>query len=133
MTPTILTWTGKAVNVNKWHVVRKGRIYPSREYEEFIDSLSWTFKAGCQEKFSKMGIKIKSKIGKTADHQNLLKPICDALERAGIIDNDRSIGKILLLEPTRHKRGQPDEITVEIIGGWPVEGDYNTIITKEAE
>jgi Holliday junction resolvase RusA-like endonuclease len=82
--------------------------------------MAWAFKPQCKEKYIRMGLKIDFNVGANMDHHNLLKPICDAIELAGIIDNDKHIDdKIIMMPPTRHKRGQPDQITVEIIGGWP--------------
>ncbi len=110
-----VTWTGKAVSVNKWHVVRQGRIYPSREYEEFIDSLSWAIVAAWGRPWvpwDVLDLTMQCDIGPLVDDQNLLKPVCDAVERSGLLQNDRDIKRKIINLATRHKRGQPDTITM---------------------
>ena len=53
---------------------------------------------------------------KQMDKQNLLKPICDAVELAGIIKNDRDID-VLMLMPAVHTRGdKQDHIYIWING-----------------
>ena len=117
----LLKWTGYAVSVNDWLGPGKNRLHALKKYKEFVKNMAWTFKAGCRERFCKMGVRITMTVGPLMDHHNLLKPICDALEQAGIIDNDRNIGKTVMEEPQRHEQGEVDIIEVEIIGGWPME------------
>ena len=110
-----VTWTGKAVSVNKWHVVRRGRISPSREYEEFIDSLAWAIRAGvcgCLMPWPALDLTMSCELGPLADDQNLLKPVCDAIERSRLLENDRDIRRKIIEPATRHKRGQPDTIAM---------------------
>jgi Holliday junction resolvase RusA-like endonuclease len=108
-------WKGKAISVNDWHVVRKGRIYPSKEYEGFINSIAWAIKAECRQSFGHINILVASSLGKSFDHHNLSKAICDALERADVVENDRNIGIVTLWPPERHKRGAIDEIRIFIM------------------
>ena len=108
-----VTWTGKAISVNKWHVVRRGRISPSREYEEFIDSLAWAIRAEMAgNQWKALDLTMSCELGPLADDQNLLKPVCDAIERSGLLENDRDIKRKVIEPATRHKRGQPDTIAM---------------------
>ncbi len=109
-----VTWTGKAVSVNKWHVVRRGRIAASREYETFITSLAWAIKAAIPEQWAALDLTMQCDVGPLMDDHNLLKPVCDAVERSGLLANDREIKHRHLMPATRHKRGQPDTIRLEL-------------------
>ena len=111
----ILQWTGRAVSVNKWHVVRGGRISPSREYEKFIDALAWSFRSQCRDRFERIDIEIVVELrSRRSDKQNYLKPICDALVRAGIVEDDNAqIGRIVLSPPLGWGR-PPEEDSIKI-------------------
>ena len=116
---TILQWTGRAVSVNKWHVVRGGRISPSREYEKFIDALAWSFRSQCRDRFERIDIEIVVELrSRRSDKQNYLKPICDALVRAGIVEDDNAqIGQIVLVPPLPWQtRPKEDVITINVTG-----------------
>ena len=108
-----LRWTGRTVSVNRWHVVRGGRISPSREYEEFVESLAWAFLAGSDGRTrAACDISIHCKLRPRIDKQNVLKPVLDALVRAKVITDDRDqIGHIHILPAERVKKGE-EEILV---------------------
>ena len=110
-----VVWNGWAVSVNDWHVIRNGRIHASKEYESFISSIAWAIKAECQQPLGHVNLLIASSLNRSFDHHNLSKPICDALERAGVVENDRNIGIVTLWPPERHKRGCIDEIRIFIM------------------
>jgi len=108
-------WTGKAVSVNKWHMVRAGRIYASNEYKQFIESLAWAIKgeSGCRV-YRKISLIIHVTLNNRMDHHNLIKPVCDAIEQSGIIMNDKNIEDIRLRPAERHRQGEKDEIILMI-------------------
>ena len=118
----IVTWTGKAVSVNKWHAIRyvknKPRIVPTREYETFIDSLAWAIKADIPEwaepPWEALNLTMRCEVGPLMDDHNLLKPVCDAIQRSGLLADDKNIQHRHLLPAHRHKRGQPDTIHLEM-------------------
>lgn len=114
----ILQWTGRAVSVNKWHVVRAGRISPSREYEKFIDDLSWAFRSQCPDRFERIDIEVVLDLrSPRSDKQNYLKPICDALVRAGIVEDDNEqIGLIALVPRIPLRRPEEDSIKIYLTG-----------------
>ena len=112
-----LAWSGKAVTKNNKHTVRKGRdgkryIMLTRRYREFVEELAYTFRSQCRSRFAEMDVSIAVSVSRRTDHHNLIEPICDALETAGIIDDDRHIGEMVVSKPERHKRGEPDEIRI---------------------
>ena len=106
-----VNWAGKAISVNEWHGKGPTRIYAQSKYKEFIDSLAWTIKAqlpGIQ--YSKVDMIVELCLGAQADHHNFLKPILDAVQKAGVVENDIDIETIILQAPKRHRRGEADEI-----------------------
>ena len=106
-------WKGKVITENRRLVIRNGKICPSREYENFIDGLAWTIRAETKgHRYKRLSITINSKINAWVDHQNLCKPICDAVQRSRLIENDRKIANIWMQEAQRHKKGELDEISL---------------------
>lgn len=118
-------WTGKVVSVNQWHALRwiyekgsrtkkKPVIAATKEYEEFINSLSATIAgvAFIERMIDQpaVDLRIQCSLGPRMDDQNLLKPICDAIERSGVVKNDRNIGIKTIVPGERHKQGQDDHI-----------------------
>ncbi len=116
-------WQGKAVSVNKWHCVRNGKISPTREYEEFIDQLAWSIKDRMRGEntstwfaaWPALNLIMSCELGALADDQNLLKPVCDAIERSGLLENDRDIKTKWILPASRHKRGGVDTIWLHLM------------------
>lgn len=115
-----VTWKGKAVSVNRWHVVRRGRIYPSREYEGFIADLAeqiWAQvpleeRSGLPWKTTEL--RAICSVGNAVDHHNLVKPVCDALKHARVIEDDREIRRVDFEVKPAHCRRELDEITLTI-------------------
>lgn len=92
-----------------------GRLRAQREYEAFIDGLAWQIRADAgAQRLSAIDLLIQVRIWKMRDKQNLLKPVCDALERSGLIKNDRDIRGIEMLPAEQHARGELDEIQLFI-------------------
>jgi Holliday junction resolvase RusA-like endonuclease len=103
------------VSVNRWHVVRRGRIHASREYETFVNSVSLAIRAaaaqaGIREPWKKASLTVTCSLPALSDHHNLCKPLADAVERAGLIDDDRHITTVRMDDSGHHGRGKPDEI-----------------------
>ena len=113
----ILKWEGRAVGENRRLETARGRFYASANYKAFMDSMVWTFKAqGGKVLFTYPDVLIHASVGPLVDDHNLFKPILDAIERAGLVDNDRNIRWKRMAPPDRHPRGQDDEITVILTG-----------------
>ena len=107
-------WTGRVVSVNKWHVVRHGRIYASKEYETFVKDLAWTFASQLRQLTpGRVDVTVAPTLRPRVDKQNILKPTLDALKRAIIVpdDNDQ-LGHIHILPAKRVGRRDVEEILV---------------------
>ena len=125
-------WTGKLCSVNKWKDVRsipnknpktRGRrpfiamMYETAEYKSFKESLTIEF-AG-PRLMGKVDMWIKQTSWKMRDTGNIEKPIGDALEAAGVLQNDRDIRDVYI-ERFYNGRDEPDYLEVMLYRAVPV-------------
>jgi len=132
-------WTGKVQSVNRWHsarTIKKGNkyiamIYETPAYKKFKDSLSFAFK-DMEKLYGYMDLQVTMVLSSRADTGNIDKPIGDALELAGVIENDRFIRNITYYRHYHPNSGQKnkfnDLIMVELT---PVPKDEMEIIEKQ--
>ena len=114
---TILKWDGKTVTENRRLETARGRFYANANYKVFIESMIWTFKVQAAGiRFDCPDVLICVSVGPRVDHHNLHKPILDAIERAGLVDNDRNVRWVRMAPPERHPQGQDDKITIILTG-----------------
>ena len=123
MTYDIPEWSGKAVGVNKWlscRVVHAGRktfpkMYETTAYREFKMELAMWIRANCKHKFhtASINVKITICIYTLMDSDAIIKPVFDAMEDSGIIDDDKYIQDFQVIRHS-HKRGDRDSIKIEI-------------------
>ena len=124
------TWTGNAVGINRKIAVRRGRPCNSPEYKNFLDDLLWAFH---RERVCALPdtiavpvwVKRVEYVNPARDHDSLTKPICDALELAGVVANDNLITRSPR-ELIAKKRGTLDVITVEVYAA-----DTQAVMTAE--
>jgi hypothetical protein len=114
-----VSWRGKAVSENRRHVLRDGRLSASREYEAFVEELALAIMAEARRQagvriYESMSLIAQLSIGPRMDGQNLLKPICDAIQRSGVLANDRNLRHRALLPDQRHKQGEEDSIMLHL-------------------
>lgn len=108
-----IRWTGKAVGTNKRHTISRtsGHIINTRAYRTFLEDLAYTIREAAPGiRFEKISVVISVSVSNSYDHHNLHKPIMDAIEKSGLLGNDKNILFISWLPPERHKRGEIDEI-----------------------
>lgn len=110
-----IKWAGKACSKNDMHnITRQGAYYNTKVYNSFLEDLAWSIKVQTQGiAYKRVNLTIATKLFQI-EHQNLLDGICDAIQRSGIIANDKYIANIYMQEPERHSRGAPDEILILI-------------------
>jgi Holliday junction resolvase RusA-like endonuclease len=117
-----LHWSGIAISDNDRHRPGRGRIVATAEYKGFRDGLAtmFCFQAHGQH-FHAPDVRMQVALpkGSRKDRNNLIKAVCDALEIAGIIDNDRELNRSHFnMEPVQElPRGADDEITLLLSGG----------------
>jgi Holliday junction resolvase RusA-like endonuclease len=112
----IVEWEGKAVGINQREGRTKaGRKYNKKEYIDFKNSLAWSLIAANRTviKYGKGKVGVIIRIYGPYDWDNLLKPISDAIEQAGIVDNDKWIKRANITIEDREKKGI-DKIRIAI-------------------
>lgn len=114
-------WYGKAIPVNAMHGI--GYRYMGRrkvpfirvtdEYKQFVEDLAICFLA--HEKLGNdiVEVRILAQLNSRKDMDGIIKPTFDAIQRAGIIDNDRQI-RGLAYDCRDCKRGEPEIIGIEV-------------------
>lgn len=113
----IVGWQGKVVTDNKRLIKGKqGRLVPNSKYIAFKEGLAWEIKAQTKhQRYKAIDLLIYFELHSKVDKQNLLKPICDAIELAGVVVNDKCIGAIRLM-PTDASEDKMDHIMLFITG-----------------
>ena len=127
-----IVWRGYVESENERHAMRwvtrtakdgsrvtAPVIAPKREYQAFVRNLATTIMAEARRqagirKYRSLSLVVQCSIGPLLDGQNLLKPICDAVERSGVLDNDRHLGHRLMLPDERHPKGETDTILLNL-------------------
>ena len=115
-------WIGNVQSVNKWHgarSIKKGNkniamIYETTEYKQFKRSLALSFK-GMEKQSGYVDLQVIVVLSSRADTGNIDKPIGDALEDAGVIDNDKFIRNITYMRQYHPNSGTKNKYNDMII------------------
>jgi Holliday junction resolvase RusA-like endonuclease len=109
-------WTGKAVSANRRLAPgRGGRLYRTAEYTAFLKSLAVTFQAEASRQrwvTTKVPVAVEIRVWLPArmDGEAVQKPVLDALQLAGVVENDRQCRDVRV----RHM-GTEQESRIEIV------------------
>lgn len=127
-----IIWRGRAVSENERHAMRwvreptasgvtleKPVIQAKREYEAFVRDLAYAIMGEARrqagvKRYESLSLIVQLCIGPEMDGQNLLKPICDAIQRSKILTNDRNIRHRTMLPDERHPQGQTDTVLLSL-------------------
>ena len=136
----VATWKGRVESVNRWHgarCVQKGKksigmIYEQAAYRKFKETLARSFMVlGRYDGY--VDLQVSVVLSPRADTGNLDKPIGDALELAGVLENDRYIRNITYKRHYHPNSGTKnkynDFIMVELI---PVKDEDLEMIKEES-
>lgn len=97
----------------KWGRTKKGFPFVATKYKKFMKEMAEYFKTGFPYG-GKVDVEIWMSVSSRRDHHNVIEPIFDAMQKAGIVKNDKLIEEVLLHRPHRHKQGRPDEVVIVI-------------------
>jgi len=90
-----LQYTGELISKNNWHTIAKNRkqIILTGKYRKFKKDLELIFRSQAKKQAFTGPVRIDLiiNIKSNKDAQNIEMPVFDALEKAGIIDNDKNI------------------------------------------
>jgi len=106
----ICFWVGRAVSANRRLEPGGDRWHASEEYKAFKDSLAWTLKAHFEHFTGPVNVRLFVVAGPQMDSDAIIKPALDALEIAGIVDNDRQVRHICVHREDRKKNETEDRI-----------------------
>jgi len=90
----IASWTGKAISENDRLLPGRGRWRANPAYKAFKESVAWVLRIEQEDMPSieePVSVRLFLELNPKMDAQNVLKPVFDALELAGVIKNDRQI------------------------------------------
>ena len=108
----IAFWTGRAVSENQRLSPGKGRLIPNKGYKSFKESVAWVLKSHVEHFKGPVSVRLFMELNPRMDAQNVIKPVLDALELAGVIDNDKQVRTFSFY---REDRGAKEEDRIGII------------------
>jgi len=90
----------------------KARLFMAKDYRERLEALVWSFRVAHHGPpiDHLVDAKVQVRMSKRTDTDAPIKAILDALERAGVIANDRRVRSILIVR----KYGQSEEVEVTL-------------------
>jgi Holliday junction resolvase RusA-like endonuclease len=115
-------WIGKIPSTNNWTRVRvinqKGKhipiVYETGEFKKFknalADSLVYPGRPKLEGYFD---LRLKVSLWKVRDSDNAIKPVMDALEQSGVIQNDKFIRNIVVVR-AYHSKNEADVLEIEL-------------------
>jgi Holliday junction resolvase RusA-like endonuclease len=109
----ICFWHGKAISENQRRINGKGRVMARDAYEAFMDSITWVCKANFPKFEGPVSVRLFMVLNRKTDAQAVIKPCLDALELAGVIDNDRQVTHFSYYRETA-RANQQDSIGIAV-------------------
>jgi len=104
----IAFWSGHAVSANRRLEPGGGRWHASEEYRAFKDSMAWTLRGHAERFLGPVSVRLFVVLGAQMDTDAIVKPCLDALELAGIVENDNQVRHISVYRENRGK-GETDD------------------------
>ena len=116
-TNRLLSYYGPGVGVNRMFAGKQR--FPNREYHDFKDAMALLFRAqwAGQPMFKKpehLEVKMHLRVPRAADPHNFCKPILDALEDAGVYENDRMVHRTVIIESSQHAPPKQVGVIVQV-------------------
>jgi len=91
----VASWTGEAVSGNRRLVPGKGRLIADLRYKSFKTSLAWTLKAArATPLLGPVFVRLELELPARMDTDAVIKSCLDALQLAGVVENDRQVTEI---------------------------------------
>ncbi len=109
----IASWHGRAVSENDRLLPGKGRFRINPAYKAFKESVAWTCKLENEHFEGPVSVRLFIELNPRIDAQNVIKPVLDALEIAGIIKNDKQVRSFSFYREDRAPR-EEDKIGISV-------------------
>lgn len=119
-----MIWKGLTVSVNKWtrsRVIKSKKtgklipmVYSTKEYKDFIKGMAEAFLNSDKHGTDYVDVEITCTMWKMRDTDSIIKPVLDAIEQSGVLENDRYVRDIRV-KRLYNDRDDPDEVRVRVI------------------
>lgn len=104
----------KLISENRRLRPGNGRLTTTQAYKNYKQELGFVFRPQIPLKWKtidgKFGVKMEFRTYDRKDAQNLIKPILDVIESLGIVKNDKSLSRLLVLKQTIPNRDMESAI-----------------------
>ena len=111
-------YTGKLARVNEWHGARsiggKARVYATTEFKAKKEALAISLIGPASPIADQVDLVVEVTLWKQTDTDAPIKAIMDALEDAGVIENDRQIRDIII-KRCYHRRDDTDGLRLFLV------------------
>jgi Holliday junction resolvase RusA-like endonuclease len=107
---TIAFWTGRAISENRRLAPGQGRFRVNEDYRAFRESVAWAVKPHAVHYPGPVCVRLMLELNPRMDAQNVIKPVLDALQDAGVLKDDRQVQRLSLYREDR--RGTEDTIGI---------------------
>ena len=109
---------GRLPRLNEWHGARalggQARIFENTIFKRGKKDMAWSFLTTREHAIDyPVDCEITVSLWKVIDTDAPIKAICDALEQAGVLENDRQI-RHLSVRREYHKRDASDRVVVQL-------------------
>lgn len=108
----IARWAGRAVSENRRLAPGRGRFRTSEAYRAFKSSLVAALLPVAVRFEGQVAVRLRVAVSARMDVQNVIKPVLDALEESGVLENDRQVVALNVLR--RARKGGADEIEISV-------------------
>ena len=105
----IASWTGKAVSENDRLRAGRGLWRAKPAYKGFKESVAWVLRIEQKDTppiEGPVSVRLFLELNPDIDAQNVLKPVFDAIQLAGVIVNDKQIRTFSCYREDREARGE---------------------------
>jgi Holliday junction resolvase RusA-like endonuclease len=108
----IAFWSGRAISENQRLAPGRDRFTVNQEYQAFKESIAWVCKAHMERFDGPVAVRLFLVLNPRMDAQNVVKPVLDALELAGVIRNDRQVRTFSFYREDRPNGEKDDRIGI---------------------
>jgi len=90
----IAFWTGRAVSENARLEPGQGRFRVNADYQAFKESVAWAVRSHAETFTGPVSVHLSMLLNARMDATNIIKPVLDALELAGVVKNDKQVRQL---------------------------------------
>jgi Holliday junction resolvase RusA-like endonuclease len=106
----ICFWVGRAVSANRRLRAGTDHWHASKEYQAFKEALAWTLRSRLERFAGPVNVRLWAVLGPQMDTDAIIKPALDALQLAGVLENDKQVRHICVHREDRKKGESEDRI-----------------------